>query len=128
MHTYIKLKEERGPPNTLLPIVQTQSTLERERYPSTKSIDCSPPNTMRSRWPIHHLGGNTDFLEVDLGIWVEKVHLGRYLAPFQALNCLDDACQCGTSFKVADIAFDRSYYEWLISVSRLKDRIDGRKF
>lgn len=49
------------------------------------------------------------FLEVDLGIWVDEVHLRRYLAPFQALNCLDDACQCGARFQVADIAFDRPY-------------------
>lgn len=66
-------------------------------------------------------------MEIDLGVWVGEVHLRWYRASFQTLNCLDDACQRGTSFKMADIAFNRPYYERLLSLSRLKHRVDGRK-
>lgn len=68
-----------------------------------------------------------DILEVDLGIRVDKVHLRGYLAPFQTLNCLDDARQCGASFKVTDIALDRPHYQRLIPLNRPIDCIDGSK-
>lgn len=66
-------------------------------------------------------------MEIDFEIWLGEVHLRRDLAPFQTLNGLDDACQRGTSFKMADVAFNRSYYERLLPLGRLKDRVDGRK-
>lgn len=115
------------PPEYTLTHYTKSKPMERELYPSAKGIDCSAPNTTRRSWPIHHLGRNKNSVEIDFGVGVGEVHLRRYLASIQTLNCLDNACQRGTSFKMADIAFDRPYYERLLSFGRLKDRINGRK-